>query len=284
MSARTGKHAPVGIAAHVVVLPAALVGVVQSHGNILIGRLSVEHRLDGFILPRGVYIHPVVLLRIVGNGVVLVAHALSVLAVPALEGVEVYPCSLAPPLGRCVTTTGMVGHEVVLVDRLDGGGQCFPHFRFDVALDVAPHEPDDVLFVFVSVGEERTVFLGILYAQLSVLHQSAPDTHHADVDAVLGSHIDDKVHVVPVSIHSFAVDVLEVPAVYVRHLAVDVHGWHTVDGLYLHHIVARLGARLQIPLGLGAVETLGQQPSCLALPEEGLSVFKLQITLVIRHT
>ena len=67
-------------------------------------------------------------------------------------------------------------------------------------------------------------------------------------------------------------------------MSVDVDGWHAVDGLYLYDVIARLGTRLQIPFGFCSVKTFRQQPSRLALPEEGLSVLKLQITLVIRHT
>ena len=94
----------------------------------------------------------------------------------------------------------MIGHQMVLVYRLDGGSQRLPNFRFDVALNVATHKPDDVGLVLVAVGQERALLHSILHTQQSCLHQSAPDAHHADVDAVLGGHIDDIVHVVPIGI------------------------------------------------------------------------------------
>ena len=59
----------------------------------------------------------------------------------------------------------MIGHQVVLVYRLDGGSQCLPYLRLDVTLDVATHEPDDVGFVLVAVGEEGAVLLGILHGE-----------------------------------------------------------------------------------------------------------------------
>ena len=147
----------------------------------------------------------------------------------------------------------MIGHQMVLVDGLNGCGQCLPYLRLDVALNVATHKPDDVRLVLVAVGEERTVFLGIFHTQQTGLHQSAPDAHHSDIDAMLGSHIDDIVHVIPIAVDTFAVDILEVPPVYVRHLPVDIDGRHAVDGLHLYYVIPRLGARLQIPLGLSPV-------------------------------
>ena len=178
----------------------------------------------------------------------------------------------------------MIGHQVVFVYRLNSGGECFPYLRLDVALDVATHEPDDVGLVLIAVGEEGAIFLGILDGELAVLHQSAPDAHHADVDAVVGCAVDDVIHVVPIAVDPLLVDVLEIPSVDVRHLSVDVIGGNTVDGLHLYDIIAGFRTALQIPFCLSTVKTFRQQPASLAQPEEGLSVLKLQITLVIRNT
>ena len=59
---------------------------------------------------------------------------------------------------------------------------------------------------------------------------------------MLGSHIDDVIHVVPVTINALTVDVLEVPAVNVLHLTIDVIGRYTINGLYLYDVVASLSA------------------------------------------
>ena len=178
----------------------------------------------------------------------------------------------------------MIRHEMVLVYQFDGRGQRFPYFGLDIALDVTTHEPDDIGLVLVSVGEEGAILLRILHTQFTVFHQSAPDAYHSDIDAVLGGHINDIVHVIPVAIDTFAIDVLEVPAVDIRHLTIDVIGWYTINGLYLYDVIACFGTRLQIPLNLSPVEPFRQQPAGIAQPKERFSVFKLQIALVIRHT
>ena len=151
----------------------------------------------------------------------------------------------------------MIGHQVVLVYRLDGGSQGLPHLRLDVALDVTTHEPDNVGLILITVGEEGSVFLGILHTQQTGLDQSAPNAYHTDIDTLVGSLVDDIVQVVPIAIDTLLVNVLEVPSVNVRHLSVDVIGWYSVNGLYLHDVIAGLGARVQIPFSLGPVESFG---------------------------
>ena len=253
VSATACKHTPIGIAAHIVVLPARFVGVVQTHGDVLVGRFCVQDGLDGVVFPRGVDIHPVVLLRIVRYGVVGIAHTLSVTTMSALEGVEINPLSLAPPFCRGIAPTRMIGHQVVLVYRLDSRCQRLPNLRLDVALNVATHKPDDVGLVLITVGKERTVFLRVVHTQQTCLDQSAPNAYHSNIDTVLSRHIDDIVHVVPIAVDALAVNVLEVPPIHVRHLSIDVDSRHTVDGLHLYHVIARFGTRLQIPLGLSPV-------------------------------
>ena len=261
MSTRTGKHTPIGIAAHVIVSPTGFIGVMKSHWNILVTGFCIEHGFDGIVFPRRVHIHPIVLLSIVGNRIVSIAHALPITAVSALECMEIKPCCLTPPLGRRIAATRMIGHQVVFVYRLDGCCQCFPHLWFDITLNVATHKPNDVRPVLIAVSQERTVFLGIVHTQLAGLYQSAPDAHHTDIDAVLGSHIDDIVHVVPIAIHTFTVDILEVPTIHIRHLSIYIIGRYPVNGLYLYDVIARLGTRLQVPLSLCPIQSFRQQPA-----------------------
>ena len=268
VAATAGKHAPIGITPHVAGLPVGFGLVVQSHGDILVGGLGIEHGFDGFVGPGGVDIHPVVLLGIVGDGVVGIAHALAVSAVTALEGVEIHPGGLAPPFGRGIATSGVIGHQVVMVDGLDTGGEGIPYLGLDVALDVAAHEPDDVGLVLVTVGEEGAVFPGLVDTQFAVLHQSAPDAYHADIDAILLCQVDDVVEVVPVGVRCHTVPVPMCDWQRVRGLAVDVDGGYGIDDLYLYHVIALLATTLQVPFRLGTVQTLGQQPPRLTLPEE----------------
>ena len=99
MSACSGKNRPVGISPYVAVVPSWLVGIVQSLRYILITGFGVENWFDRLVTPCRIYIHPVVFLRIVGNGIILVAHTLSVASVPALEHVEVKPLAVVEPAG-----------------------------------------------------------------------------------------------------------------------------------------------------------------------------------------
>ena len=150
-------------------------------------------------------------------------------------------------------------------------------------MDVATHKPDDVLLVLIAIGEEGTILLSILHTQFAIFHQSTPDTHHSDVDAVLSSHINDIVHVVPIAINAFLVNLFEVPTIDIRHLTIDVISRNAIDGLHLNNVIACLRTALQIPFRLSPVESFWQQPTRFAQPEERLSVLKLQITLVIRY-
>ena len=253
VTARACKHTPIGIATHVVVLPTGFIGVMKSHWDVLVTRFCIKHGLNRIIFPRRIDIHPVVLLRIVRNRIIGIAHALTIATVSALERMEIKPCCLAPPFGRGITSSRMIRHQVVLVYRLNGRSQCFPHLRFDVTLDITTHKPDDVRFVLVTVGKEGAILLGIFYAQFAILHQSAPDANHTDIDAVLTSHIDNIVHVIPIAVDALAVDVLEVPAIHVRHLSVDIISRYAINGLYLYDVIACLRTRLQIPLSLSPV-------------------------------
>ena len=119
-------------------------------------------------------------------------------------------------------------------------------------MDVATHKPDDIGLVLITVGEEGAVFPGSLHTQLTVLYQSAPDTHHTDIDAVLLSQVDDVVEMIPVAVTSGRFRWQRV-----RRLTVDVIGRHPVDYLYLYHVVALLTTTLQIPFGLCTVQTFG---------------------------
>ena len=149
----------------------------------------------------------------------------------------------------------MIGHQVVLVYRLDSCCQCFPYLRLDITLDVTTHKPNNIRFILIAVSEERTIFFSVFNTQLAVLDQSAPDTYHTDIDTILVGKVDDIVQMVPIAINTLLVDILEVPTIYIRHLSIDVIGRYSVNDLYLYHVVASLPTALQIPLRLGPVES-----------------------------
>lgn len=94
----------------------------------------------------------------------------------------------------------MIGHQVILVYRLDSCSERLPDFRLDIALDVAAHNPEDVGTVFISVSKESSISLCLIYAQFASFNQAAPDTNHTYIDIVLGCYIYDIVHVIPVRV------------------------------------------------------------------------------------
>ena len=193
MSEAAGKDRPVGITAHVVVLPAGSREIMESLGDVLIAGFSIEDRLlrpshltSGNLLLRVTKAHghiaPVILLGIVTDGVVTVAIALSVATVSALEHVEVQPLSVIIPPSAGSTPTRMEGHQVVLVNSLDGACQRIPRLHPFVAHDVTAYHPDDIRSVFISLTQETAIFLCLLGCHL--LNLRAPDAVHSDVDAL----------------------------------------------------------------------------------------------------
>ena len=280
MPARTGKDTPVGIASHVVVLPALLVGVVQSLGYVFVAWFRVEYGFDGFVSPCRVHIHPVVLLCIVGYGIILVPHTLAILAMSALEGMEVQPLGLAPPFGRGIASARMIGHEVVVVYGLDGCGKRLPHLGVHITGDVTAHNPDDVGRVLVAFGEELAVCLGLGSVYLLRLYLRTPHGNHTDVDAVLLCQLDDIVEMIPVAVHALRVGFCHVPSGWQRRLSVYVVCRCVVHHLHQHRIESCRTAFLQIVLCLCPVEAFGQKPSRIAKQEERRPVCRLQETLV----
>ena len=283
MSEGTCEHRPIGIAAHVGSLPAGFVLIVKTHRDILIRRFSIDHRFDWTIGPCRVHIHPVVLFGIIRDWIVFVTHPLTILAVSALEHMEIHPRRLCPPLGRSVSPTRMIGHQVVLVDSLDGSGQGIPLSRVDIALDVTTHDPDDIGLILIAVGQESTIELRLFHVHQSCLHQSTPNGHHTYIYTILCSGIDDIVHVVPVAIDTLLVDFREVPSIRVRHLSVMIIGRYAVDHLYLYHIISGLPTTLEIIGSLSPVCAFRQKPARLSLPEERCTIIEHQETLVVRH-
>ena len=166
---------------------------------------------------------------------------------------------------------------------LYAASQGVPHFGFDVALNVSADYPNDVGSIFVTFTQELAVGLGFFHTHQSRFYQPAPDAYHADVDAVAFGGLYDMVHVVPVSVDAFLVDVLEVESVGVRHLPVGIECRYAVYGLHLHDIEAGFAASSQVVPDFVAVEAFGHEPAGLTLPKERFTVFVFQITALFRH-
>ena len=200
MAAGTGKDTPVGIAANVIILPALLVRIVQALRNILVARFGIEHRFDRLVCPGRIHIHPVVLLGIVRDRIILITHTLTILAMTTLEGMEIEPFRLAPPFGRSISATRMIGHEMIVIDALDAGSERLPHLWVDITLDIATHHPDDIRRILIAVGKELSVCLSLLCIDILCLYLRTPDGYHADVDAVHLGKFDDVVEMIPIAV------------------------------------------------------------------------------------
>ena len=198
MSETSGEYRPVGIAAHVVVLPARSGEIVQSLWNVLIRRFTVDYRFQWLLLKAHVHIAPVVLLGIVLYGVVAVTIALSVAAVTALKHVEVHPLAVVKPSCRRGSASWVESHDMAVVVFLYGTGQSVPHFRRLVAENVSAYHPDDVRLVLVSLTQELAVGSSLLHVHLA--DHRPPDAVHGDIYSVVGSAVYDVVQVFPVSV------------------------------------------------------------------------------------
>ena len=169
------------------------------------------------------------------------------------------------------------------VDTPDGCSKRIPYLGLDVSLDISSDNPHDIGAVFVAFCQKRSIEFGLFHIHLARLHQSTPDTDHAYIDTVGGSHVDDIVEMLPVAVAFCRINRREVKAFGHRQLAVGINGWHAIDGLHLHHIVAGLATTAEIEGGLVTVESLGQQPAGISQPKEGFAIGKLEETAVRGH-
>ena len=280
VSATACKHTPVGITTHITGLPDTLIRIVESFGYALIDGLIVNDGFRGFVGPGGIHIHPVIFFRIVGYGIGFVVHALTIFAMPALEGVEVNPGCLTPPSGGCIATTWMIGHQVVVVYRLDGGGERLPYVSLHITLYITTDDPDDIWAVFVAVGEKTSVGLRLLYREFASFYHPTPDTHHTDIDTALFGLTDDVVHVIPITIVGLG---QQIPLLIVRGLPIDVYRGYIVQHLHLGHVIASVTCLIQVIRYFLTVQSFRHQPGCLTQPEKGCAVSMLQKTLVVRN-
>ena len=159
----TGKNAPIGITSDIIIFPSSLIGIMQSYRNVLVGGFCIKHRLYGFVCPCRIYIHPIILFCVIRNRIVSIAHTLSVTSVPTLEHVKIEPCSLAPPSCRSVSSTWMIGHQVVLIDCFNRCGESLPYLWSDISLYISTHDPDNVWLVFITVGKKCTIPFSIFH-------------------------------------------------------------------------------------------------------------------------
>ena len=167
---------------------------------------------------------------------------------------------------------------MVLINGFNGVGKHVPDFGFDVSIDISANHPDDVGAIFVTVGEKSTISLGFFHIHFSTFYQPAPDADHADINPSAGGGIDDKVHMIPISIYTRSVDIGEIKSIRHRRLSIKVHGRYSVDGLYLYYVEACLFALFKIVFRFIPVQPFGKQPTGISEPEEGRAIRMLKVT------
>ena len=145
---------------------------------------------------------------------------------------------------------------MILVYCFDGCGESFPFSGFYVTTNIASDKPDDIRLVFIAFGEEFAVSLGLLYRHFSATHRTAPDTDHTDIKSFPGSCTDNVIHVVPIAVYAFLIDVFEVISISHRILSVGIYGGDIIQGLNLNDVISPLFTLFQIILGFIAVQTL----------------------------
>ena len=250
----------------------------QAVRNFFIDRFSIDNRFHGFHSHTALNETPVVFFRILFDRIVAVTKTLSVTTVSALKHIEVQPGSVVEPSCWGCSATRMEGHQVILVDCFDRSCQCLPFGCFHITANVSTDKPNDIRFVLITFRQELSVCFRLFDSHFSTIHGTSPDTNHTDIQSFFCSRTNDIIHVIPITIYTFPVDVLEVISIYHGILSVDIHGWHIIQGLNLNYIVSAMFALFQIIFGFVTIQTLWEQPSCFPQPEERSTVFVFQIT------
>ena len=126
----------------------------------------------------------------------------------ALEGMEIEPFALLT-IWQSISATRMIGHEMVVVDALDAGGERL-HTSGWISLNIATHHPDDIRRILIAVG--GTFRMLACCALIFCLYQRPPDGYHADVDAVLFGKFDDVVEMIPIAVNTCRVRLRQIPS------------------------------------------------------------------------
>ena len=248
--------------------------------------------VDGFTVYNGLhrfhshtafYKTPVIFFRIFFDGIISVTETLSITAVSALEHIEIQPRCIVEPSSRSRSATRVECHQMVLVDCFDGGCQCFPFGSLHITTDIPTDKPDNVRFVFIAFCQELAVCFCLIYIHFAMTYRTSPDADHADIKTFLCCGTDNVIHVIPITIYAFLIDILEVVAVSHGILSVDIHRRDIIQCLNLNHVISAAFALFQIIFGFVTIQTLRQQPAGFSQPEERSAVFVFQITSFFRN-
>ena len=75
---------------------------------------------------------------------------------------------------------------------------------------------------------------------LAPVHRASPNADHADILSLLCCCTDDVIHVIPITLYAFLIDVFEVVSVNHRILSVDIHRRNIIQRLNLNPATSRV--------------------------------------------
>ena len=257
MSERTGKYRPVSIPAYIIVFPEQFILIMQAMRNFFVNRFTVNHGFHRLHGQATLYETPVIFFRIFFDRIITVSETLSVAAVSALKHVEIQPGSIVKPSSRSCSSTRMECHQVILVDSFDRSGQSFPFSGFHIATDVSADKPDNVRFVLITFCQKLTVCFCLVNSHFTPVHRTSPNTDHTNIQTLLCCCTDNIIHVIPITVYTFLIDVFEVISVNHRILSVDIHRWNIIQCLNLNHIISAAFTLFQIIFGFIPVQAFG---------------------------
>ena len=177
----------------------------------------------------------------------------------------------------------MESHQMTFVYAADTVCQRIPYLRLIITADIPSYHPNNIRLILVTFCKKLTVCHGFFFIHQPLFHGSSPNTYHPYIDAPWSGTFNNIVHVIPISINPFAVDIFEIKTVCHGILAVNIHGRHTVQYLHLHHVISGILALIQIVRNLVTIQALRHQPSSFTQPEERYSIFMLQVASLLGH-
>ena len=228
MSERTSKNRPICITSYIICCPATFFRIVQSVRNPFITGFSIQHRLQGLLGKACFHIAPVVFCYITIGQIISITFGLPVTAMSTLEHIKVEPVGIIEPGCRHGSTKWVESHQMVLIDGTNCTCQGFPNFCFHIASCISSDYPHYIRIVLISFGKEGSVCFRFFYIHLPTSYQSSPDTYHTYIYTFAFSRTDDIIHMVPITIYSFFINMAEIESVRHGILSIDIHRGNSI--------------------------------------------------------
>ena len=224
----------------------------------LVDGFTVYDRFHGFHSHTAFYKAPVVFFRIFFNRIVAVAETLPITAVSALEHIEIQPGSIVEPSCRSRSATWMECHQMIFINCLDGGCQGFPFGSFHITTDITADKPDNIRLIFITFRQELTISFCLIYIHFTMTYRTSPDADHTDIETLFGCCADNVIHVIPITVYTFLIDIFEVITINYRVLTVNIHRRDIIQCLNLNHIISAAFTLFQIIFGFVTIQAFGQ--------------------------